>query len=286
MSELLNFPFKDQLNSPTFDGKPDENKDMNCVPSCIAACLQYFAGKEYEPDELKDVVYGDGYIGGTEAVAYVEYCASQGVHCYPINGNPPYLVSQIHEQLAQGHPIIGTIQSSYLPPSDPLNPGPSHCVAFYEDQPGGVLIAMNPWHAFSHVGSDDYWIARLCFNQIWVYEKKASINVNIPQGWNDDGSVLTAPNGHKVTLGFRQYVLANSWHPDNIPLEEAYGANPVEEGYNQAVNDGTRQMFLYGELAWTSARGVYEVGIGNELLFVRRDRDNMKAQLQVLQKQK
>jgi len=87
----------------------------------------------------------------------------------------------------------------------------------------------------------------------------------VPTGWTDDPQkqILTAPNKHKVIQGFRETVLNNSWDPANVPLEDVQAANPVEDYYNQPVNNGTRQLFLFGELIWTQARGVYVAGIGN-----------------------
>jgi hypothetical protein len=102
----------------------------------------------------------------------------------------------------------------------------------------------------------------------------------IPQGWTDDGSTLTAPNGHKVVLGFRDHVLVNRWDPNNLPLEEEYAVNPVEDYYNQpGANSGSRQMFLYAELIYTPQRGVYIPGIGMELLGCRSDRDQLRKEL-------
>lgn len=48
-----------------------------------------------------------------------------------------------------------------------------------------------------------------------------------------------APNGHKVVLGFRQYVLANNWHPENLPLQEEGGRTPLDES-NPSPGGGTR----------------------------------------------
>jgi hypothetical protein len=107
----------------------------------------------------------------------------------------------------------------------------------------------------------------------------------IPQGWTDDGTILTAPNGHHVIQGFREKVLSMNWDPANVPLEEVQAANPVEDYYGQATNEGTRQLFLFEEWAWTSARGVYRVGVGNELRGARADRDRYKAQAIALQAQ-
>lgn len=249
MSELKNFPFKNQLNSPTFDGGPDENADMNCVQTCIAAGLQYFTGKEYEPDEVLDAVYGEGYIGGTAAVMDVGYCTLQGVKLSPINGSPTYLVAQAHAQLALGHAVIGTIPSCYCPPQDRLNPGPSHAIIFYKDS-AGVLIAMNPWQAISQANTDQWWIDRLCFDQLWSMEKGNMSG--IPQGWKDDGVTLVAPNGHRLQHGFRSYVMSQAWHPEDVPLEEEHG-DP---------RGGTAQVFMMERLRYEDKRGVYVEGLG------------------------
>jgi hypothetical protein len=257
MSELLNYPFINQLASPTHDGHADENAAMNCVPSCIASGLDYLLHGNYSPDDLKDACYGEGYIGATAAVGYVTFCAKLGVRLSPINGNTTYLVQQIHAQLSQSHPVIGTIPSSYNPPADPMNPGESHCIAFYKDEPG-VLVAMNPWNAFAHVGSDAYWIARLCFGQVWTMQKVSTTTVNIPQGWKDSNNILVAPNGKNVQHGFRQYVLAHEWHPDDYPLTGEMGVAGGE----------TTQLFRSRRLIWTAPAGVTERYLGDELLAV------------------
>ena len=39
------FPLVNQLNSPTADGQPDENRNNNCVAACVAAILWHFTNK-------------------------------------------------------------------------------------------------------------------------------------------------------------------------------------------------------------------------------------------------
>lgn len=109
--------------------------------------------------------------------------------------------------------------------------------------------------------------------------------LGVPTNWKDDGKTLTAPNGVAVVRGFRDHVLNNNWQPNNVPLEPEEAANPVEEGFTQNPSGGTRQLFNDCELGWTTARGVYEVGIGNELRFVRADRDKAKAEIVTLRQQ-
>lgn len=105
---------------------------------------------------------------------------------------------------------------------------------------------------------------------------------NIPSGWHDDGTTLTAPNGHKVKLGFRQYILTHGWDPNNMPLQEETACSPVEEA-NPSLGAGTQQIFNWTTLEWTSARGVFVAWTGPELLKVRADRTALQAQIDALQ---
>ena len=89
---------------------------------------------------------------------------------------------------------------------------------------------------------------------------------NVPPGWIDNGTALTAPNGIKVVLGFREHILSRTWEPANVPLAPEAGANPVELGFSQkdGNNAGTRQIFMYSELCYTKARGVWNATVGRE----------------------
>jgi hypothetical protein len=77
----------------------------------------------------------------------------------------------------------------------------------------------------------------------------------IPTGWTDNNSTLTAPNGIKVVLGFRDYILSHPWDAGNIPLETEYHASPVLL-HNAGIGDGQRQVFRDGMLWYTAAKGV------------------------------
>ncbi|HEV2473916.1 MAG TPA: hypothetical protein VGS41_14670 [Chthonomonadales bacterium] len=92
----------------------------------------------------------------------------------------------------------------------------------------------------------------------------------IPIGWKDDGITLTAPNGHSVVRGFREYILTHAWHPENVPLQEEQGRDPLEES-NPSLGGGTQQIFNWTMLEWTQARGVFVAWIGQELLRLRAD---------------
>lgn len=257
MSELHNYPFVNQLDSKTLDGRPDENRGLNCVPSSIASGLEYLTRRPFVPDQLKDYAYGQGYAGGTAAVDYVTFCAKQGVQLSPVNGNPAYLVSEIHRHIQEGHPVIGTIPAPSYPPANRFNPGMSHVIAFYSERPG-VLTAMNPWRAFSQPETDQWWQDRLCFGQIWYMYAKGNTRVNTPQGWQITNNILYAPNKVQVQKGFMQYVLAHTWHPDDLPLEAEH-----------ADGHGTSQLFCSRELSWNATEGVHETYLGPEVMHTR-----------------
>jgi hypothetical protein len=104
-------------------------------------------------------------------------------------------------------------------------------------------------------------------------------NTMVPIGWSDDGSSLHNPeNSYVVTGGFRAYILGHPWLQSNVPLENEYAKNPVEEFYPS--QSGTWQTFRYSALAWTSSRNVYVPGIGNEFIGLEKARANLQVQLQ------
>lgn len=94
--------------------------------------------------------------------------------------------------------------------------------------------------------------------------------MGVPQGWTDNQQtgILTAPNLHIVRDGFRTYVLANNWDPNNWPLEEEHAQSPLELS-NPGLGNGTQQVFRFSMLGWTSDRGVIEEYVGAELLALR-----------------
>lgn len=101
--------------------------------------------------------------------------------------------------------------------------------------------------------------------------------VTIPSGWKDDGTTLTAPNGVKVVKGFRTHVLNSAWDPNNYPLEEEHEMGQLEVS-NPALGSGTQQAFRMNVLEWTSARGVFGMWTGQELLALRKEIELLKAQ--------
>jgi hypothetical protein len=79
----------------------------------------------------------------------------------------------------------------------------------------------------------------------------------LPAGWHDDGHTLTAPNGHRVVMGFREWVLSHNWDAGNQPLGEEY-AVPQVQLHNPGLGAGQIQLFRDGILWFTTAKGVVQ----------------------------
>lgn len=143
-------------------------------------------------------------------------------------------------------------------------------------------------HIKTHASMDPQSRARCPGNypmdELIQFVQSGGTNMDVPSGWQDDGTTLTAPNGHKVVLGFRDKVLAG-WDPANVPLEEEHGQDPLEEFFSQPDNKGTQQTFLYSVLCWNPERGVYIMGVGNEFLGLRNKAAQLLAEIAKLQAQ-
>lgn len=127
------------------------------------------------------------------------------------------------------------------------------------------------------------------WNGLYAYLKGDAMGV--PQGWKDNGQVLTAPNGVPVTDGFRKWILSHNWDANNVPLLPAQGLNPVEQG-NPGLGGGTVLPCLTCVLVWTAKKGVYEMWVGqeyvalhNELIKMQTDLSTAQAQVKSLQAQ-
>ena len=113
------------------------------------------------------------------------------------------------------------------------------------------------------------------WSQLWQF--LGGEHVGIPQGWKDDGTTLTAPNGIAVVKGFRDFVLKNPWDPANIPLEAEHGADPLEIS-NPSLGGGTKQTFRWTCLEWSSSRGVFMAWMGQELIALEKKIQQLQAE--------
>jgi|SRR5579885_404375 len=273
--ELPQFPFVNQLQSPTLDGRADENALYNCVPASIAACLRYTTGQLFEPDQLKDYAYGEAWANsGTAASAFVPFCAVHGVKLFAVeHGSAAEAVADAHALLAQGLPVIFTQQDDYS-----ATPGMTHVCVWYRDAPG-ALTAMDPFGAKSLTYSDAIWADRLRSTELW------SMQMAVPQDWPDDGTTLTAPNGVPVKAGFRQYIETHPWNPANWPIVAEYHVEQVQL-HNTSLGPGQIQPCRDGILWYTVGRGVvYEPFLGLEIYAAYQQLAQLQSQVKALQAQ-
>lgn len=262
MIELKGFPFRNQLREvKPSDGKADENASYNCVPTSLAACIQYLTGKVIPADDLKDAVYGQGHIGGGDELRYGPYVAAHyGVKLgyTPLPSASQAIIDHIRAELKAGHPVIVTMHSAWSTPWWQAQGGGLHVGVAYaiSETDAGVLHIMNPWRGFDHVQPVSWWRDRLGIG-VWPVSKIAAVtqpaqprDPKLPAGWRDDGTTLTCANGQPVVKGFREYVLgklaAGQWQGGDAYLPEWGDAS------------GTRQIFAATLLVWTPERGVYE----------------------------
>lgn len=252
MSTLANFPMISQRDN-------DKNADFDCVPASIAACLEYLTGRHYTAAEIKDSVYGADYTGGTAAAEYVNYCASQSVKLYPIDGNGSQLVAALKSMIASGHPCLITEPDPYMPPQD----GYTHVCAAYAFDDASITV-MDPWISGPIRKTDGAWAAQLQDNQIWILQKEDTM---VPSRWKDDGQTLTAPNGHTCRTGFRGKVI-QGWEATDVPVEQEHG--------DDSVPGGTMQTFTRTILRWNTRDGVTVHGLGSQDEQVTTLQDKLK----------
>jgi hypothetical protein len=215
---LVAVPLRDQLDEKTTDGAPDENARANCVPASLAAALSALTGRDYEGDELKDAVYGQGYTGATDPARYVAYAAAQGVRMWEMDGSGAWMVAAIAVELARGHPVYGAIPSQWgntTAADIAAHGGPTHAVMFCDASPGGAtLTAMNPWpvdgrSAFYQTMPSAWWATRLVYGHIYPMERTMLQITDVAAFFTaqDDTHWTCRQNGHTLALG----MLAACW---------------------------------------------------------------------------
>lgn len=121
---------------------------------------------------------------------------------------------------------------------------------------------------------------------LWDYLQEGKNTMGVPNGWNDNAQtgVLTAPNGITVVRGFRDYILANNWDANNLPLQVEQPMNPLELS-NPGLGGGTQQVFRWTVLEWNADRGVFVSWVGQEVLATRKALHDAYAQIATLQQQ-
>lgn len=275
MITLPNFPFRNQLaDVRSADGEPAENAAYDCVPTCLAACIQYYTGKVVAADDLKDAVYGQGHIGGGNELTYADLVKARYGLVLTHNNLPSAsqaMIDDIRANLRAGRPVIVTMHSQWSrlwnqDAGDGLHVGVAYSI---DESNAGLLHIMNPWRGFDHVQPVAWWRARLGNGTYPVAKLAQAPVVALPAGWHDDGTTLTTANGVPVVKGFRQYVLAklaaNAWH----------GGDALVPEWGDATM--TRQPFAATLLEWTPQSGVYEGAMADALTLVAHEHQGKAA---------
>lgn len=251
------------------NASPDANSLYDCVATCLASAFQFLTYQDFEPNAVKDAVYGAAYVGDTAAANYVAYAESHGIALWSYNDTPAALVAHAHMHVEEGRPVVFTEPDPYS-----SNPAYSHVCVFY-GYDTGTLTAMDPWQGTAITRSDTEWAALLLDGQIWICERNGATVV--PNGWSDDGTILKGPNGVPVVLGCRAYVLAHQWSPDNWPLVAEAGRNPLEMS-NPSLGSGTWQPFRWTVLEWIKdSNQVVEMWTGQEIVALRSQQPTISA---------
>jgi N-acetyl-anhydromuramyl-L-alanine amidase AmpD len=245
--------------------------------SSAEAIAEYYRNTEGGPNPVSShyVVGQDGHVIQTVAEANGAY-ANGGVTNPDWLGNPNYYTISIEH-----------VKSS-TDNSDPLTPAQQEAsfalikdictrngIGMYEaDDETGITghFSIDPVNRNRCPGTFPW-------ERLWAFLQGGNTMSGIPANWSDDGQTLTAPNGHKVVRGFRNYILNHTWDTNNQPLEEEHGADPAQL-HRLDLGGGTRQCFRDGVLWWTSQTGVVnERYLGLELVATYSEIEKTKADL-------
>lgn len=284
MAQLTNFPFVNQLNTPTFDGRVDVNKWENCTIASLLSIILYYhpdyRGK-ISDDLIKTAVYGPNYTGPTDITRFLAYAGTHGVSFSRVTGTNAELVQAAHRAIQSGHPAIGTEVDPYVDTSLPQYAGWLHAFTFYADAPDSLTI-MDPFGGKLVEKSDSEWEQVLRTGAIWVAANAAPIVSKQPvalslsahlkeAGWSDDGAVLVAPDKKfRVVMGFRETILkaGEAWDSQNWPLENEHGMTQLEDSHPE-IGAGNQQLFTLGGLNWNQKYGVHPLAAGAEIQVLR-----------------
>lgn len=273
----------DQLSEPTLDGHADENARDNCVAASVAEGLVTLTRKTFVGDEIKDSVYGQGYIGFESAARYVSYCGAQGVTLSPHNGSQADLVATIHREVLAGHPVVVTMPSNWSTPyPDPVHPSGSTHVGLAVGVGPSEIRVMNPWHGFMQDQSDAWWQVRLCEGQVWIMQLAGAATRGASPVWKSvDAASVADSRGVKAYHAMATYLRAHPTLGDVVP-------GCAGETYYDQVNSF---LPLEGDtvLWWNTPRGSVVEG-GGEVAFalfqeLNRVRTQTAASVSALQTQ-
>jgi hypothetical protein len=230
------FPLVNQLNSPTADGQPDENRDDNCGAACVAAILWYFTHTPTYPDPIKDAVYGQGYTGGEAARKYVALAHARNVELKPFDGNASQCITEMKAALDAGKPCMFTVPTRWM---ENVDSGSTHVMVAYS-RTGEALNVMDPWGGIARTLQASYLQPRLRYNEIW--EASMAIDTTgLGAGMayfatTHNLSPVRVPEIKGLLARGRSFAVAGSsvlyWDPATAITDDQHAADVVVELYN------------------------------------------------------
>lgn len=231
---IVNVPLRDQQTEVGSNGQTSPNKNDNCIPTDIAAMLTALTGRDVNGVDIFDAVYGANYIGMQDPARYVTYTGQEFKCSFtPTYGDAGIILNTCLTRLrVDASPSLVAIPSDWN--DEPPHSTFVHMVSICDyDETSDAFTAMNPFGGFYQTQSRAWWIERInacAYKVLWTLTKEGPMS-GIPAGWHDDGSILTAPNGHRVVRGFRDHILAADWPAALQPVNEEYASqgNIVED---------------------------------------------------------
>lgn len=142
----------------------------------------------------------------------------------------------------------------------------------YGDANGGIIFHhdLDPVNRSRCPGNYPY-------DALWAYLDNGGTTMGttdgFPDKWNDDGTTLTAPNGQKVTGGFRMFIYHNPWDNDDYPITGEIHTDRLEDS-NTSLGGGTIQYFRKSTLEVSSDPkhpGCFRGWVGQELYKVKQE---------------
>ncbi len=180
-----------QLNSPTKDGQPDEDKNDNCGEDGLAWIVRDIGNEpDCVPDEIHDEVLGQGVIGGSDLLdpndssrlnpKYVAAAMKRGIQLTLFRGTQAQLIAKCHEVMGYA---AGDVLANFGGGSQYLNKfadpvhfnGFGHICVIAHSITGGLEL-MDPWIG----GWRDYTDADLQQMIVWGYIVIATPLASVP----------------------------------------------------------------------------------------------------------
>jgi hypothetical protein len=258
LAGLANFPLVNQRTIVTFDGRPSENEDFNCVVTNLVACVFYFHPEyigKLSPDAAKDAVLGEAYTGGMDIRAFIPWARAHGVNLQAFGASHAAQVAEAHRQIQAGNPVIFTGFDPYS-----SDPNFTHVYTWHKEVAGG-LVALDPFGPRDGTllsgkdlqMSDADWANYLRAGECWIVTKGDSMQHYTEQShdFNEWYTAVDASHwkckqtGKIVQFGIKGFYQQLSIDGQSLPLPGL----PLTDEVNVTLPKGQIVLQLYERAA-------------------------------------